>query len=269
MVKKLAALALGLAMLVAPRGAHAQKDVNAADVWTQGQYRWFVAGTFDFGFLYFRPRLEAGWGRPHSTWFGVEANPTASNMAIGGYGGIRATLPFLEARVGARGFRSFDHDYLPAQSSYSLTDFNLAAGNATYVTIESEVRTSFRAGPGDVGLLASVSHVSGLPAGHAVFEDTLHVIVNPPAIWRVRGGYTFFIASQIGRFSITPVVDVLGNPSRDAIIVRGGFLATYLINKHLEVRGAFVVVLASPDSIGIVGGDFTELGLRWRWATGK
>jgi hypothetical protein len=40
-----------------------------------------------------------------------------------------------------------------------------------------------------------------------------------------------------------------------------------LLSRALEVRGTFVPTVASPDRIGLVGGDFTELGLRWRWAT--
>jgi hypothetical protein len=265
-LKLATALVLLASMMIADR-ARAQ-NVNVADVWAQGRYRPFVAATLDFGFLYLRPRVAFGWGRPHSTWFGVEMNPIFSTLSVGGYGGLRAAFPFFDVRVGARGFRSFDHGYLPNQDGYSLTDFNIATGNATAIVYETEVRSVFRVGPGDIGLLASISHISGIPDGTSVFDDTLHVIARPPAIWRARAGYSFFIASQIGRFSITPVVDVLGNPSRNAVMLRAGMLATYLINKHLEVRASFVPVILSPDSIGIIGGDLTELGLRYRWATG-
>jgi hypothetical protein len=266
--RTLSRLVASVAIVLGSARAHAQA-VNT-DVWTQGRYRPFVSATLDFGFLYFRPRVAVGWGRPHSTWFGAEVNPVFSTSAMGAYGGIRAALPFLDVRVGARGFYSFDHYYLPAnQDSYSLLDFNQASGNATYVTYETEIRSVFRLGPGDLGLLASLSTVTGVPEGMSVYEDTLHVIVRPPGVWRARVSYTFFIATRIGRFSITPVVDVLGNPARDATMVRAGFLATYLINKHLELRGSFVPSIFSPDGIGAVtGGDFTELGLLYRWATG-
>jgi hypothetical protein len=256
-----------MAIAVGSARAHAQ-SVNS-DVWSQGQYRPFVAATLDFGFLYLRPRATFGWGRPHSQWVGAEVNPVFSTTAIGGYGGIRAAFPFLDVRVGARGFYSLNNGYLPNQDSYTLTDFNVASGNATYVTYETEIRSVFRLGPGDVGILASLSSVTGVPQGFSVYEDTLHIIVRPPGVWRTRVGYTFFIATRIGRFSVTPIVDVLGNPEREAIMVRAGFLATYLINKHLEVRASFVPSIYSPDGIGFVlGGDFTELGLRYRWATG-
>ncbi len=263
------ALAVCLACAIVLSGARAGAQAVNADAWSQGVYRPFMSATLDFGFLYLRPRVAFGWGRPHANWVGAELNPTFSTSSIGGYAGLRAAFPFLEARVGARGAYLFDHGYLPNQPSYTLLDFNEASGNATYLTYETEIRSIFRVGPGDVGILASLSSVTGVPAGHSVYDDTLHVIIRPPAVWRTRVGYTFFIPTRIGRFSITPIVDVLGNPSRGAAMLRAGFLATYLINKHLEVRGAFVPSILSPDGLGIaLGGDFTELGLRYRWATG-
>jgi hypothetical protein len=33
------------------------------------------------------------------------------------------------------------------------------------------------------------------------------------------------------------------------------------------VRGSFIATVVSPDRIGLRGGDFTELGLRYRWAS--
>ncbi len=264
---KIVALLACVATMTLADHARAQ-NANAVDAWSHGRFRPFVAATLDFGFLYMRPRVAFGWGRPHSTWFGVEMNPVFSTLSVGGYGGLRAAFPFFDVRVGVRGSRSFDHGYLPNQDGYSLLDFNVATGNATYIAYETELRSVFRVGPGDVGLLASVTQITGTPEGSSVFDDTLHVVARPPAVWRARAGYSFFIASQIGRFSITPVVDVLGNPSRDAVMLRVGLLATYLINKNLEVRGSFVPVILSPDSIGLIGGDFGELGLRYRWATG-
>ncbi|HEX4512587.1 MAG TPA: hypothetical protein VH054_03600 [Polyangiaceae bacterium] len=248
--------------------AHAQ-DVNARDSWSGGRARPFVSTTIDFGFLYMRPRATFGWGRPFSTWFGVELNPIFVSTGVGAYGGLRAAFPFFDVRVGARGFYAFDHGYLVNQSNYAEVDLNTnSTGNAVAVTYETEVRGVVRAGPGDLGLLASLSTVTNVPAGMSVYEETLHVIVRPPVVWRMRLGYSFFVATGIGRFSITPVVEVLGNPSRDAFVVRAGILASYLINKHLEVRGTFVPMVAGPDSIGILGSDFTELGLRYRWASG-
>ena len=40
-----------------------------------------------------------------------------------------------------------------------------------------------------------------------------------------------------------------------------------VLSRRVEVRGSFVVSLISPDRFGLVGGDFTELGVRYRWAT--
>jgi hypothetical protein len=49
--------------------------------------------------------------------------------------------------------------------------------------------------------------------------------------------------------------------------VRAGPLLRFVLSRRVELRGSFVLPLVSPDSIGIVGGDFAELGVRYRWAS--
>jgi hypothetical protein len=39
------------------------------------------------------------------------------------------------------------------------------------------------------------------------------------------------------------------------------------LSRRVEVRGSFIATVVSPDRIGRVGGDFTELGVRYRWAS--
>jgi hypothetical protein len=61
---------------------------------------------------------------------------------------------------------------------------------------------------------------------------------------------------------------VLGVPARsDALTVRAGLLVRFVLSRRIEVRGSFVPTIISPDTIGLAGSDFTELGLRYRWAS--
>jgi hypothetical protein len=50
---------------------------------------------------------------------------------------------------------------------------------------------------------------------------------------------------------------------------RAGVIASFAIDDHLEALGLLVLPVYGPDSIGIAGGDFGELGLRYRWASGQ
>jgi hypothetical protein len=237
--------------------------------WNEGPARPFAASTVDVGFLYLRPRLSLGYGRPHATWAGVDINPLLQSSGLGAYAGLRGALPFLDARVGARGFYAFEHSYLDPQASYARLDLeNTSNGHAMYVTYETELTANVPVGPGDLLLIGSLSSIRGVPAGKYVFEETLHVIAKPPAVWRARAGYALVPLPSLGRHTIAPVVDVLGVPGRDAVSVRAGVIVRVLLSRSLEVRGTFVPTVTSPDTIGLVGGDFTELGLRWRWATG-
>jgi hypothetical protein len=100
-----------------------------------------------------------------------------------------------------------------------------------------------------------------------VFEETLRVIVKPPLVWRGRAGY----ALRFGRYSqhsIGFVVDVLDVPARDdSRTVRLGPIVRLVLSRRVELRGSFVTSVFSPDRIGLLSGDFTELGVRYRWAT--
>jgi hypothetical protein len=266
----LCGLTLTLATLLSTRPARAQGAVDTAarETWSVGAERPFAASTVDFGYVYLRPRLSLGYGRPHAEWVGVDLNPIFQNTGLGAYGGLRASLPFADLRVGVRGFYAFQRSYLTPQDSYSRLDLETTnGGHAAYATYEAEITAGTRLGPGEVGFVASASSVEGVPRGQYVFEETLHAIVDPPWVLRARVGYSFFVFPNLGRASLGPAFEALYVPSRTATTLRAGLLLRIVVSRSVEVRGSFVPAVVSPDSIGIVGGDFSELGLRYRWAT--
>jgi hypothetical protein len=130
-----------------------------------------------------------------------------------------------------------------------------------------EADVSFVLGPGSVLLRGSGSYVTGVPEGYDVFEETLHVIVRPPVVWRARAGYAVRLGAH-SQHSIGVAVDLLDVPKRDdSLTVRVGPVLRVVLSRRVEIRGSFVVPVWGPDQIGLVGGDFTELGVRYRWAT--
>jgi hypothetical protein len=134
------------------------------------------------------------------------------------------------------------------------------------VTLEAEVSGGIPAGPGSVLFVLTASSVQGVPAGQYVYEETLRVITNPPAIYRVRTGYAVRLGSE-GAARVGVVGEVLDLPGRNEQVYRAGLVASFAIDDHLEALGLLVVPVWGPDSIGIAGGDFGELGIRYRWAT--
>lgn len=253
---------------VLPTPDDALIDPQMARSWGTLPARPFVATTMDFGFVYIRPRVSLGYGRPFTQWIGVDANPIAQTSGLGAYGGVRIEIPHLDWRVGGRYFSSFEHTYLPPQSSYDRIDFERRVSDkARTLTWETELDLSFDLGPGRFLARGSLSYVTGVPDGRYVFEETLHVIVDPPWVWRTRLGYAYVFGSR-RQHSIGPVVDFLDVPGRDdSKTVRVGPILTMKLSRRVEVRGSFVFSVVSPDRIGLKGGDSTELGLRYRWAS--
>lgn len=243
-------------------------DPKMARSWGTLPARAFVATTFDFGFVYLKPRVSWGYGRPFTQWIGVDANALAQTSGLGAYGGLRIEIPHLDFRAGPRFFRPFEHTYLAARPSYDRIDLErVVTEPAKTVTWEAELDLSAQAGPGRILLRASGSYVTGVPEGRRVFEETLHVIVDPPWVWRTRLAYAFTFGSR-DQHGIGPAIDVLDVPGRDdSLTLRAGPILRMQLSRRVEVRGSFIVTLLSPDRLGLVGGDFTELGLRYRWAS--
>jgi hypothetical protein len=243
-------------------------DPRMARSWGIAPPRTFIATTVDVGFVYVRPRVSFGYGRPFTSWFGMDVNPIAQTSGLGAYGGLRLEIPHFDVRVGSRYFAAFNHTFLQQRESYDRLALETSDGMpARTLTHEIEADASFGLGPGNVLLRGSGSYVTGVPQGYDVFEETLHVIVRPPVVWRARLAYVL----RFGRHrqhSAGVAVDLIDIPKRDdSITIRTGPLLRVVLSRRVEIRGSFVVPVSGPDQIGLVGGDFTELGVRYRWAT--
>jgi hypothetical protein len=253
---------------VLPTPEDALIDPKMARSWGTLPSRGFVATTMDIGFVYIRPRLSLGYGRPFTQWVGFDANPIAATSHLGAYAGARVEIPHLDFRIGPRYIRSFERTFLPEQESYSRIDLERNTGDpAVTLTFEAELDLSAKLGPGLILGRGSASYITGVPDDRAVFEETLHIIVDPPFVWRARLAYVFTFGSR-NQHSIGPAVDFLDVPKRDdSRTIRVGPIMRMQLSRRVEVRGSFIATVLSPDRIGRVGGDFTELGVRYRWAS--
>ena len=70
-------------------------DPRMARSWGALPARLFVATTFDIGFVYLRPRVSFGYGRPFTSWFGVDVNALALSAGLGAYAVTKAALDKL------------------------------------------------------------------------------------------------------------------------------------------------------------------------------
>lgn len=253
---------------VLPTPEDALIDPKMARSWGTLPARAFAATTMDIGFVYVRPRLSLGYGRPFTEWVGIDANPIAATSHLGAYAGARLEIPHFDFRIGPRYIRSFERTFLPLQESYARIDLERNTGDpANTLTFEAELDLSAKLGPGLILARGSASYITGVPEDRAVFEETLHIIVDPPFVWRARLAYVFTFGSR-DQHSIGPAVDFLDIPKRrNSTTIRVGPIMRMQLSRRVEVRGSFIATVMSPDRIGRVGGDFTELGVRYRWAS--
>lgn len=253
-------------VLLEPRGV-AGSPAFIDTSWNQPPARPFLSTEVDVGVSYARPRVSFGYGRPHRHWGGVDLNPILTANALGAYGGLRYASPYVDFRTGLRYFYGLYRSYLPIQDSYTGQDIDFRGGdNSQYLTYESELTLTIPVGPGVVTSETAGSRLWGVPDDRYVFEETVHVVAAPPHLWRQRIGYVVGLLPR-GELRLGVVGEVVGIPNRDALVWRGGLIVRFRLFDDLELRANFVPVIASPDRIGIAGGDFGEFGVRWRWAT--
>lgn len=238
-----------------------------ARYWELGRTRPFLATTLELGIIYLRPKFAAGYGRPHWSWVGVEAYPSVGFGGLGYYTGLAAALPGFTLRGGTRYFYPHSRKLLEPQSHYTRTDIDLLAGPVgDYVAHELEATTAAALGPGSVFGVFTGIRTSLVPEAYYLYEDSLKVVMAPPYAWRARAGYLLAFGQQ-GAIRLGAAAEVIGLPGRDEFVLRAGLLASVLISARLEAQVSMIPVLMSPDSLGVSGSDFGQLGIRYRWAT--
>jgi hypothetical protein len=236
--------------------------------WTSELSRPFMSLRLDAGYLYLKPRFAFGYGKPFSLWGGLDAVPLVTPDSAGGYCGLRVQIDWLELRAGARFVHAFLRQFLTPKGSYDLVDLAEDTGHpSNYIDLEAEVAATIPAGPGSVLVLGTVSSIQTVPAGFYVYDETLRVVVDPPPVFRARVGYSLpFMREANARLGV--VGEVIEIPNRKAQVFRTGIVATYDIDDHIQAVATVVFPVYSPDSLGFLGADYTELGIRYRWATG-
>lgn len=250
-----------------PPAAAGTEQAVVARYWELGRTRPFLAGNIELGYPYLRPRFIAGYGRPFWSWLGVEAYPLFAFGGVGQYFGVGGGIPGLTLRGGSRFFYPFSRTLLVPSEHYTRTEIQLAEGpKADYLAYEAEAAATAPLFAGSVFGVLTGYRVARVPGDYYLFEDNLRVVMKPPYVWRGRLGYLLAF-SRNGAIRVGVAGDVIGLPGRGEIVVRAGLLGSVSISAELEAQVSLIPVLVSPDSLGIAGGDFGQLGIRYRFAT--
>lgn len=236
--------------------------------WVSGETRWFVSAVLEAGIVYLRPQIAVGYGKPHWQWVGIEGYSGVSITGGVEYAGLRASSRYVDFRAGARYNFSVNQDFLLPNVEYTREESELELGpQSRYVALEAEITGSVPAPGGAVFAVATGYAIVGTPPGFYLYEDSLHVIIDPPYLWRARLGYlaSFGIDDTL---RVGAAVELIGNPGRDAFTFRTGPVLAVSLTHHLEAIGALMIVARGPDDLGLRGAEFGQLGFRYRWATG-
>lgn len=252
-----------------PPATEGSEQATVARYWQLGRVRWFGVATVELGYAYAKPRFAVGYGRPYWSWVGIEAYPLVSLSGVGHYGGVAAAVPGFSVRGGARYVYPFNRTLLPPKDSYERIDLELERGpRADYLALEAEATATAPVWGGSAFAVLTGYRVGSVTDDHFLFEESLRAVMDPPYIWRARLGYLLSFGTD-GAVRVGPAGDYIGLPQREEYVVRAGLLGSVSLDAHLEAQVSLIPVWVSPDSLGLAGGDFGQLGVRLRWATGS
>ncbi len=236
--------------------------------WSNCAPRPFVSLRLDAGYLYLKPRFSFGYGKPFADWGGLDVVPLVTPDAAGGYSGLRLHIDWLEARAGARYVHAFVRQFLSPKPSYNLVDLAEDTGHpSNYVDLEAEISAAVPAGPGNVLIIGTASSIQLVPAGYNVYDETLRVVVSPPPVYRARLGYEIALLKE-RNLRLGLVGEVVEIPDRHTQVYRAGLVTTFDVDDHFQAVANVLLPVLGPDSLGFLGADYTELGIRYRWASG-
>lgn len=237
--------------------------------WQLGPGRFFLSSTVEAGFIYLRPQVALGYGKPHWVWGGIEAYPAIASSNISEYLGLRAALRYVDVRVGARYVFTLDRRFLPPQDSYTHDQIEpRLTPHSRYVSLDAALSFTVPLPRGALFGLVTGYGVFGVPGDYYVFEEGLRVVVKPPFVGRARLGYSLRMGPNdditLGAFG--ELIEIFG---RDQLVGRVGPLANLQISDHLDLTASFAFVVASRDALGLSSSDVGQFGVRYRWASGE
>lgn len=236
--------------------------------WGVGKARPFAAAVFDVGGIFARTELDLGYGKPHRAWGGIESSAKLTIGGVSFYAGPRITLPHFSLRAGVRSYDSTDTHWLIPRYQYDRVHLDLLGPpRSHYGSLDAEMAVGAPLFNGSASLLTSVHGIFGVDKGFFVYEDALHVIVDPPWVWRTRIAYLKNLG-KLDNLALGGAVEVIDVPNRGAATVRLGPVVTVTLTHHLQATGAAMFVVAGRDELGLGGADLGQIGLRYRWATG-
>jgi hypothetical protein len=255
-----------VARAATPPGEETTNPLPQYSPWQSKRSTYFVSTITDLGIIYERPRVLLGYGAPHWQYVALDAHWIATNSFTAPYVGWRASLPFLDAMLGARQVFPYDRRVLPVQAGYRGSDLGLRPGAR---------RSSYRAVDFELALFAPVLHGVAyldfhpvwvdLPRGVRIYEEVLRSVIAPPFAIGTRGGYLYGVGkSQALKLGVVAEYVIL--PDRPRNVTRGGPIGVVTLSQHWEAMAFFSAVLDGPDSLGIWHGPYACAGFTHRWA---
>jgi hypothetical protein len=249
-----------------PSAASTSKTESASpsDYWARARVRPFVAGTVDAGAM-LRGKLMLGYGKPHWTWGGLEAEAMSSTEM--GLTAVRARVALMVADVAVAYRRTWAYRRQPLmrQAHYDNDDLR-GRPRARYHSLDIWSWGLIPVGDGFIDWEVEASRLYGVPRGMDVFEEWLRTPVRPPWAVASRLGYAHQFLSK--RLAVGAMAEWVW-PGPRGSLVRVGPLANYAFGPHWDAAVLLMAYVHGPDDLRFFTGLWGTVRLRFKFASGE
>lgn len=249
-------------------------SVGRSDIGTDRPYwgaapsRLFAAGAFETAGIGARTELDLGYGKPHHRWIGLELATSLSLKGMAASGYVHGQMPWGHFRFGPRFFTGLNQKLIPEVDVVTRPLLEVNDGlRSKYLSLDGELAGNIPLPFGSIGLVGNVYGILTVPEGYYVFEDATRTVIDPPWIGRARISYLAPIGKP-ATLRVGGLAEVIFNPERELVNIRTGPAVAVALTHHLEAIGVAAFSVFNRDEIGLSGADFTQIGFRYRWATG-
>lgn len=256
-----------------PRGADSRLGVGEGleqrqPYWAATNPRPFLSAEFELGTFALKPELGIGYGKPHYAWGGLSTWSRVGTSGVGFFAGPKFQIPHFGFSTGARFESSVNQRFLERREVYDREAIDSERlSRSHFVAWDSELYVDGKAPGGTASLLVTLHAFFGVPQDNFIFEDSLHIVIDPPFAWRTRFAYVFNVG-DFDSMGIGFVAELLGSPGRDLLTGRVGPVISVALTHHLTATAVAAFEVAGRDETGLAGADLGQIGLRYTWATG-
>lgn len=237
--------------------------------WALSHARPFVAGQALAGLGVGRLALNAGYGKPHFMWVGVEGDGSLTPYYAHVQSGLHLSAFIADLYISYRRTYSLTHGLMPAASTVSTDDLDASSKNKVrYNVLDADMWGFLPHGRLLLAWELVLVRPIKQPLGTLVYEEIQRVVIGPSGVFSIKAtpmvkpsrGLNLYVGVLMEQLAL------LGRSVEWVWRLGPSFFVS--LGNHWDVGGYVSWPVQSPDRLGFWNGMYGTAALQYSFATG-